>query len=156
MNLNLNQTAVFLSFLALLGAIYSFWKIGNFNKLRKTFFAGTQAKDLEEVIISLQKKLAGQERQQAALKEALAQLEHNSTFSVQKVGLVRFNPFQDGGGNFSFSLALLNAHNTGVIITSMHGREQNRIYTKKVTGSKSDTPLTEEEQQAVANANVKE
>jgi hypothetical protein len=68
---------------------------------------------------------------------------------------VRFNPFNDGGGNFSFSLALLDSHNTGIIITSMYGREQNRIYTKKIEDGKSDSPLNEEEKQAVEKANSK-
>ena len=57
--------------------------------------------------------------------------------------------------NFSFSLVLLDAHNTGVVITSMYGREQNRIYTKKITNGKSDTALTDEEQQAIEIANSK-
>jgi Protein of unknown function (DUF4446) len=68
---------------------------------------------------------------------------------------VRFNPFADGGGNFSFSLALLNDYNTGVIITSMHGRQQNRIYAKKIEKGKCDIQLTEEEQQSILIANTK-
>ena len=74
---------------------------------------------------------------------------------MQKVGVVRFNPFDDGGGNFSFSLALLDGHDNGVIITSMYGRQQNRIYTKKISQGASETALTEEEQQAMQEATAK-
>jgi hypothetical protein len=49
---------------------------------------------------------------------------------------------------------LLDEHNTGAVITSMHGREQNRIYTKKIDNGKCDVQLTEEEQQAFNNANT--
>ena len=71
------------------------------------------------------------------------------------VGLIRFNPFNDGGGNFSFALALLDAHNTGVIITSMYGREQNRVYTKKIVEGECENQLTDEEIQAIELANSK-
>lgn len=93
--------------------------------------------------------------EQATTAGQLAMLQEHSTFAIQKLGVVRFNPFNDGGGNFSFSLALLDAHNTGVIITSMYGRQQNRMYTKKITNGTSESPLTEEEEQAIAQAGTK-
>ena len=82
------------------------------------------------------------------MESQLKQLRQDFGFAVQKVGLVRFNPFADGGGNFSFCLALLDSHNTGAIITSMHGREQNRVYSKKIIRGQSEIQLTGEEQQA--------
>jgi hypothetical protein len=74
---------------------------------------------------------------------------------VQKVGVVRYSPFNDGGGNYSFSLALLNAHDSGVVITNMYGRQQSRVYTKRLEKGKSELPLTEEEMRAVSLANQK-
>ena len=97
---------------------------------------------------------AGQE-QQAILEQTLLQLKNDSTFATQKIGLVRFNPFGDGGGNFSFCLALLDAHNSGVVITSMHGRQQNRIYSKRLLNGQSEVQLTDEEEQAIREANEK-
>lgn len=144
-----------LGIFACLMTIYCVWQVSSINKMRKSFFAGKQALNLESVIIGLEQGLKTQSSHTAALEQTLTELKHNSTFAVQKVGLVRFNPFGDGGGNFSFSLALLDSHNTGVIITSMYGREQNRIYTKKIHGGKSDTALNEEEQKAVQEANSK-
>ena len=143
-----------LAIISLLMAAYSVWQINSLNKLRKTFFAGQQALSLENVIFSLDQELKSQNQHINILEHALNELKNQSTFSIQKVGLVRFNPFSDGGGNFSFSLALLDAHNTGVVITSMYGREQNRIYTKKVVQGKSDAQLNEEEQKAVTEANI--
>jgi hypothetical protein len=85
----------------------------------------------------------------------IKKLENNLGFAVQKMGLVRYSPFADGGGNYSFSLALLNQHDSGIIITNMYGRQQSRVYTKTIYQGKSETPLTEEEQQAVRLSNEK-
>lgn len=155
MNINFALVSAVLSVIALLATLYCFWKLWTFTSLKKTFFAGSHALDLESVILSLKAELESSQRQQHILENTLAELEHKTAFAIQKVGLVRFNPFSDGGGNFSFSLALLDSHNTGIILTSMHGREQNRIYTKKIDTGKCEIQLTQEEQQAVIVANNK-
>jgi hypothetical protein len=150
-----NNLGLYAGVLALVLSIYCFWQILFFNKLKKTFFSGSTGVDLENIILSLKDELKDSRAHQDVLEQALTQLKSDSNFAVQKLGLVRFNPFSDGGGNFSFSLVLLDAHNTGAVITSMYGREQNRIYTKKITNGKSDTQLTEEEQQAIILAQNK-
>jgi len=155
MTSNLPTIALILAGLALILAGYCAWQVISINKLKKAFFAGGKALSLESVIYSLKTELEDSRRQEDALQKSLTQLKQDFRFAVQKVGLVRFNPFGDGGGNFSFCLALLDQNDSGVVITSMYGREQNRIYTKKVDQGKSDTKLTEEEEQAIARANDK-
>lgn len=68
---------------------------------------------------------------------------------VRHVGLVRFRPFQDTGGNQSFSLALLDGEGNGVVLSALHSRRDHRLYAKPVTGRASTYPLTEEEQRAI-------
>lgn len=155
MSFSLSTITLILSILAFLAGFYSLWQTISLRRLRQNFFAGNQAINLESVIVGLQQELKDSRGHQTVLEQAVTQLEEGLTFAVQKLGLVRFNPFDDGGGNFSFCLALLDAHNSGVIITSMHGREQNRIYTKKILNGKSEIQLTEEEQKAIAMANSK-
>lgn len=155
MNLPQPTLVLILSILALIIGLYCVWQISSLNKLRQTFFAGSRAINLESVILSLERELNSVREQQAVLENALTELRHNFGFAIQKVGLVRFNQFEGGGGNFSFTLAILDEHDSGIILTSMHGREQNRIYTKKIDAGKSDSVLTEEEQHAVAIANSK-
>ncbi|MGB9680719.1 MAG: DUF4446 family protein, partial [Minisyncoccia bacterium] len=72
--------------------------------------------------------------------------------SIQKIGLIRFNPFADTGGNQSFALALLNNFNNGVVISSLHGREGTRIYAKPVIAGKSKYNLSTEEIKAIEKA----
>ena len=133
-------------------AIYTLIAIQKFNALKTTFFQGKTALDLESVIHTLtdQQKTLHEQQTEAAVH--INKLYQQVAGAVQKVGVIRFNPFDDGGGNFSFSIALLDAHNTGVIITSMHGRQQNRIYSKKITEGASETELTQEEAQAITAA----
>jgi hypothetical protein len=153
--LNINNISLIIGILGLLLGIFSVWQILSLNKLRKNFFAGTKALDLESVIESLRQELEDSRERQLVTENSLKILRQNFSFSIQKVGMVRFNPFGDGGGNFSFTIALLDQHNSGVIITSMHGREQNRIYTKKLEDGTCATKLTDEEEQAVLEAETK-
>jgi len=155
MVLSISIIAIISSVLALAGAAYSWWNTRSLNRLKTSFFAGKSGVDLENLIFTLYEELKGLRAEHTVLERDLTLLQNKHGFSTQKVGLVRFNPFDDGGGNFSFTLALLDAHDTGVVITSMHGRQQSRIYAKKIQAGKSETELTEEEQQAILTANQK-
>lgn len=70
-----------------------------------------------------------------------------------KIGLVRFNPFSETGGNQSFCLALLDGEDSGLVISSLHTRQTTRIYAKPVKKGKGDGyELSAEEKQAIKNA----
>lgn len=70
--------------------------------------------------------------------------------SLHRVGMIRFNPFKDVGGDQSFSLALLNAKNSGFTISSLYTREGTRIYCKAILNGKAEKhPLTQEEEKAI-------
>jgi hypothetical protein len=136
-------------------AIWSAISLRSLEKLRQNFFAGSQGQNLEKTLNSISQDLKDSKQQQELIKGHMERLYDELGFAVQKVGMLRFNPFADGGGNFSFCLALLDSHNSGVIITSLHGREQNRIYAKKISKGKAESKLTDEENQAIALANTK-
>jgi len=70
-------------------------------------------------------------------------------FAVQRVGLVRFNPFDDTGGDQSFAVALLDARGDGLVLSSLFARRETRIFAKPVQGGKSKHTLTAEEQRAI-------
>lgn len=80
------------------------------------------------------------------------QLDATLTHAVQGVGLVRFRAFQDTGGDQSFSLALTDGEGNGVVISSLYGRGETRVYAKPIKGWLSPKPLGEEEEQALAQA----
>lgn len=84
--------------------------------------------------------------------EELEKLKKESKFSIQRTGIVRFNPFSEIGGNQSFSIALLDGKNNGLVITSLYTREGNRIYAKPIVDGKSQYLLSREEKEAIEKA----
>jgi hypothetical protein len=87
-----------------------------------------------------------------SLATRTAVLERDTRLSIQRLGLVRYNPFEDTGGNQSFAVALLDANNTGVVVSSLHARQGTRIYAKQVTIGRSDAALSAEEAEALRQA----
>ncbi|MCL6589743.1 MAG: DUF4446 family protein [Firmicutes bacterium] len=71
---------------------------------------------------------------------------------IQKVGLVRFKAFQNSGGDQSFALALLDADGDGIVMSSIFGREEARVYCKPVSQGTSTYPISEEEKEAIEKA----
>ena len=76
-------------------------------------------------------------------------LETRSRGSLQHVGMVRFNPFEDTGSDQSFAIALLDDRRDGIVLSSLHGRGQTRIFAKPVEGGESKHQLSDEEAQAI-------
>lgn len=79
-------------------------------------------------------------------------LERIGTVSVQKVGFLRFNPFADTGGDQSFSLALLDHDNNGVVLSSLYIREGTRLYAKEIIKGEAKQPLSNEEKRVLGEA----
>jgi uncharacterized protein YlxW (UPF0749 family) len=71
---------------------------------------------------------------------------------VQRVGLVRYDAFEDMAGRLSFSAALLDATGNGVVITSINGRQETRCYAKPIKGGASEHNISVEEEQAITQA----
>ena len=84
--------------------------------------------------------------------EELEKIKKENTSNIQKVGIVRFNPFKEVGGDQSFSIALLDGDNSGVVITSLYAREEKRGYAKPIKEGNSEYPLSEEEKEAIDKA----
>ncbi|MGI8967488.1 MAG: DUF4446 family protein [Chloroflexota bacterium] len=71
---------------------------------------------------------------------------------VRHVGLVRFSPFHDTGGDQSFALAVLDGGSSGVIVTGLHSRHDSRLYVKPIEAGSSAYSLTPEEREAIQRA----
>ena len=86
------------------------------------------------------------------VERELENLKMASRLSVQKIGMIRFNPFENMGGDHSFSVALLDMNNSGVIITSLYIRDGNRVYGKAIRNGVSEHSLSVEEKKALEEA----
>lgn len=118
----------------------------------KIFFEGRKTKDLEEVIAEQLKRTKRAESDIEKLFKWNKDLQKIADISIQKVGVIRFNPFKDTGGDQSFAIALLDKDNNGLVISSLYSREGTRIYTKPVEKGESSYHLSEEEKQAIQKA----
>jgi hypothetical protein len=124
-----------------------------FLKLRShynTLVAGVNKKTLEAVLTNIVKDLHTAKKDISHLSVRCDTLEKDQLFHIQKIGLLRFNPFKDTGGDQSFILALLDANDTGVVITALYSRSGTRWYAKHVVkGRGSEHDLSEDEKQAL-------
>ncbi len=84
------------------------------------------------------------------LKSYCDKIQKEGLLHIQKIGLVRFNPFKDTGGDQSFILSLVDGNDTGVIISGLYARTGTRWYAKRVIKGKStEHELSEEEKKAL-------
>jgi hypothetical protein len=110
---------------------------------------GSDGRSLEATLASSLQRAdeVGHEVDQLAARSAV--IEADLRNALQRVGLVRFNPFEETGGNQSFALALLDAQGNGFVISSLHARSGTRIYGKALVAGRAETALSAEESEAV-------
>lgn len=114
---------------------------------------GITKKELRGLLEHAASLLAKQQKATDELAYLLQGLAKAEESHLQKVGFIRFNPFTDTGGNQSFCLALLDRHDSGIVISSLHSRDQTRLYAKQITNGKSEhQELSREEKEAIHKA----
>lgn len=141
--------------LALLGGILSAAALALAWHSHRRFSAvlkGSTTDNLEQILRGYVKQVELVDRKATDLAEKYEQLAKSTALASQKISIVRFNPFGDTGGDQSFTLAVLDAHNSGYVITSIHGREGTRVYVKPIDSGKSKYTLSDEEKQALSQA----
>lgn len=137
---------------ALALAIASGVMVFRLSKRLDVFFGGGKAEDLESVIAELGRRLRDNEEHFKQLRNDVARIDVMAGNAVQKVGIVRFNPFAEVGGDQSFALALLDSQDNGVVLSSLYGRGSTRIYAKSIVKGQSKHHLSTEEQEAIRRA----
>jgi hypothetical protein len=98
-----------------------------------------------EAIASMKSRLADLAAEHAQQASSLAKC-------IRKIGIVRFNAFEDIGGEQSFALVLLDGCGNGVAISSLYGRQDSRLYAKGIVNGEGERPLSEEERRALEQA----
>ncbi|MDP3778934.1 MAG: DUF4446 family protein [bacterium] len=140
-------TVLFLLLLA--ASAIAAWFIFDMKKTIKRFLGQTGTDIEEDVLHGLMRRIARLEAKAEEFDPRIDLLEKVATTSIQKTGFVRFNPFQDTGGDNSFILVLLDRTNTGVVLSSLYMREGIRLYAKSVEGGKPKHVLSEEEKRVL-------
>ena len=126
-----------------------------YQQLARSFRAlmtGRGGTDLEATLLDFVARMDRVEQMTQAMDNRVNGIEVKLPYLVQHVGVVRFNPFPDKGGDQSFVVAILDDHADGAVISALHSRVDVRIYAKPVVGGQSTYTLTAEEKEAIARA----
>lgn len=116
---------------------------------------GISTHTLEEILEEILRTQNGLVAEKERLNGELQKLARDGTLHIQKIGLERFNPFSDTGGSQSFTLAILDGHDNGLVMTSLYARTGNRWYVKEVRlGKGKEYDLSKEELNAIHKAQV--
>ena len=144
-NLTLVITGVFFVWLLILTIF--FWQMfSHYSRLAK----GANNKNLKSILEDILSKIDLHNKDIESIKKYCDNLERDGLLHVQKIGLHRFNPFKDTGGDQSFVLSLVDGSDTGIIISALYSRSGTRWYAKRVIkGKGAEHELTDEEKKVL-------
>ncbi|MCA9389868.1 DUF4446 family protein [candidate division WWE3 bacterium] len=122
-------------------------------KINRRLIGDDSARSLRKIVLEQMDKVGAMQVDLANVEDIISSATNANVSTVQRIGLVRFSPFEDTGSDQSFVLALLDGTNTGIVLSSLHGRDRTRMYAKKVIKGKCEEySLSEEEQEAINQA----
>ena len=117
-----------------------------------SFMSGKDGKSLEEVILKRFKEVDELKKEDAAKKVQLDDVNESLRYAFSKMGMLKYDAFNEMGGKLSFALALLDNRNNGFLINAMHSREGCYTYVKEIINGESYINLGEEEKKALNKA----
>ncbi|MFA4016562.1 MAG: hypothetical protein RUDDFDWM_001672 [Candidatus Fervidibacterota bacterium] len=124
-------------------------KLNRLSKSLNRLIGDTHPSDFVEALKGVFERIERTCEDVRSLQQLVAELSERQKKCIQHVGVVRFDAFQDVGGEQSFSLAILDACGNGAVITSLFGRHESRCFAKPIIGWRSPMRLTEEEIEAM-------
>ena len=142
-----------LSSISLIGLIVVIIKMNNQTKRYKKMLEKLgNGSNIEQDIEKYLNKVEYIEKQNEEIINYCQNIENNIKNCIQKIGMVRYNAFNDTGSNLSFAVALLDDKNTGIVINGIYSRDGSNIYSKPIENGKSDFALSDEEKEAINQA----
>jgi hypothetical protein len=127
----------------------------SFRKLKEKYefmINGTSGTSLEGILFDHIERVNELVRQNKEIESKINEIERNLMLCVQRVGIVRYNAFDNMGSDLSFAIALLDKNNDGVVLNGIFSRDSSVVYAKPVFGGMSKHPLSAEEVQAIDRA----
>ena len=127
-------------------------------KLRRRVDSLTRGKDtesMEDIMLNFFERIESLENEEKNTKNDIKGIKENLKFTYQKCGLVKYDAFREMSGALSYSLALLDKENNGILISSMYSREGCYSYAKEIVKGESKINLSEEEAEALKQAVAK-
>lgn len=150
--LGITAGAAALLLLILILLIVTMVRLKKLTRRYKDFVRGKDAESLEEVMLSRFEEIDGLKRAGEENRRRIKEVSENLLLTYQKIGIVKYDAFNEMGGKLSFALALLDKNENGFVMNSMHSREGCYTYIKEIIDGKSYIALSGEEKQAVDKA----
>lgn len=151
-NIDIGIVLIVMAVIILILLVLTILNICSIVKLKKrynNFMLGKNAKSLEKEIIALFEDNKFIKASSEKNKKDIRTLYKNMESAFQKIGIIKYDAFNQMGGKLSFSLALLDEKNNGFILNSVHSTEGCYSYTKQIKNGQSNISLGEEEKQAL-------
>jgi hypothetical protein len=143
--------AVIVAAVALVFAVVAWRALGRVRRAQSVVI-GSGRDDLVNFAVTLQTRIDDLHRAVDEVAAGIARVDRRVDGALSRTALVRFDAFEDLGGQQSASVALLDASRTGVVVTAIQGRDHARIYVKELERGRAPVALSPEEQQAVERA----
>ena len=142
-----------INIILLIGFIVNIIKFSKLDNKYKNFMKKIgEGKNIEEDLETFMHVVRNVEKRNEEISNYIKEIEGNLKTCIKKVGMVRYSAFQDTGSDLSFSLALLDEYNTGVVLNGIYSREMSNIYAKPIKEGKSSYTLSDEEKEAIRKA----
>ncbi|MFL0248544.1 DUF4446 family protein [Candidatus Clostridium stratigraminis] len=141
-----------LTVILIISVIILFKSLNNIEKKYRKLMRGVNNKNLEEMIIDYLDKIDEVKDDSQNLKQSYKELDERVKGCVQKSAIIRYRAFEDVGSDLSFSIALLNDYDNGIIISGLYGRHESTTYAKPIDKGISRYDLSEEEQYVLKEA----
>jgi len=138
-----------LAFLSFLIAVINYIRTKRIIKKYKKLMRGTDNKNLESMLINHINIVHEVESKLDEINRNYTEICKKLSNCIQKVGIVRYNPFEQMGSDQSFSIALLDEHNDGIVLTGLFTRSNSSLYAKPIHSMESSYPLSDEEKNAI-------
>ena len=149
--------ALFVLILVLFGLVVNAnMKYSRLKSSYSSFMRGKDGKNLEQSILDKFDELDEVTQMSLKNRQDIKKINEEMLSNFQKVGIFRYNAFDEMGGKLSFALTLLDGENNGFIINSMHSREGCYNYIKEIVKGESYIELSEEEAESLERAILKE
>ena len=138
--------------LSFVGLLLLFVRLARLNRLYRRLTNGTSGGNLEEILhgyMGTVDEVAGASR---SIQDRLDTLDRRQRTCLNGVGVVRFDAFEEVGGEQSFAVVVLDSERNGLALSSVYSRSDVRVYAKHIRGGQPSHPLTREEERALAEA----
>ncbi len=138
--------------LSIILSIVALCKLGGMKKKYNKFMEGKDGNSLEDLILQRFTQIDQLQEQSNHTEEDVVKVLEKMEHTYQKIGIVKYDAFNEMGGKLSFSLAMLDGHNNGYIINAMHSREGCYTYIKEIVKGEPYIELGDEEKIALDKA----